>query len=110
MEFDFLSIVVWAIVGGILGSLIGILFQDGRFDLSGDVIGSLIGGIGGGLAFEWMVGDISSLVGSSLAASIGALIFLLLLRLTGTQPHDRTDDAMTQLDNQINLENGGGTF
>ncbi len=73
---------IWFLmIGGIAGWLAGKITRGSGFGLLGDVIIGVIGALLGGFLFS-LVGFTSfSLLGSLITATVGAIVFLYLVRL-----------------------------
>jgi uncharacterized membrane protein YeaQ/YmgE (transglycosylase-associated protein family) len=80
MSFE--TILVWLLVGAIAGSLAGTVVKGGNYGLIGDIVIGIIGAFIGG----WLLPGVglnlgTGLVGVVLSATVGAIAFLLVLRL-----------------------------
>ena len=87
-----MSIIAWLLVGVIAGWLAGKVVGGQGFGLLGNivvgVIGALLGGFVGSALFGWDVTGFN--FGSILLAFLGAVLFLLILRMIpGRQPFER---------------------
>lgn len=80
-----MGILSWIIVGLIAGWLAGVVVKGGGFGCVGDIIVGVIGGLlGGFIAFNFFhMGDPMSGINlpSILVAFVGAVIFVVILRL-----------------------------
>jgi len=86
------SIIVWLIVGLIAGWLAGMAMGGRGFGVLGNMVVGIIGAlIGGFLASTFLGLDVSGFnLPSVLVAFLGAIVFLLILRLIpGSQPFER---------------------
>jgi uncharacterized membrane protein YeaQ/YmgE (transglycosylase-associated protein family) len=86
------SIIVWLIVGLIAGWLAGMAMGGRGFGVLGNMVVGIIGAlIGGFLASTFLGLDVSGFnLPSILVAFLGAIVFLLILRLIpGSQPFER---------------------
>jgi uncharacterized membrane protein YeaQ/YmgE (transglycosylase-associated protein family) len=69
------------IIGGIAGWLAGKVTRGSGFGLVGDIIVGVIGALLGGFLFG-LIGLVSfSLLGSLITATVGAIVFLYLVRV-----------------------------
>ncbi len=87
-----MSIIVWLIVGLIAGWLAGMAMGGRGFGVLGNMVVGIIGAlIGGFLASTFLGLDVSGFsLPSILVAFLGAIVFLLILRLIpGSQPFER---------------------
>jgi uncharacterized membrane protein YeaQ/YmgE (transglycosylase-associated protein family) len=76
--------ILWFIVIGIVaGWLAGQFMKGGGFGLLGDLIVGVIGGILGGLLFKLLGIQTSSMLGSLITATVGAVVLIFLARLVG---------------------------
>jgi uncharacterized membrane protein YeaQ/YmgE (transglycosylase-associated protein family) len=87
-----MGIIAWLLVGLIAGWLAGMAMGGRGFGILGNivvgVIGALLGGFVGAAVFGWDV--ITFNLASILVAFLGAVVFLLILRvIPGTQPFER---------------------
>jgi uncharacterized membrane protein YeaQ/YmgE (transglycosylase-associated protein family) len=80
-----MGILSWIVVGLIAGWLAGLVVKGGGYGCVGDIIVGVIGGLlGGWLAFYFLhIGDPMSGINlqSILVAFVGAVIFVIILRL-----------------------------
>ena len=88
MNITWSEIVVWLIIGALAGSLAGIVVKQRRagFGALSNIIIGLIGALIGGFIFKVFninlgLGSIAINVEQLVAAFVGSLIFLLILRL-----------------------------
>ena len=82
------QIIVWLVVGAVAGTLIGALVKRSRkgFGAAANLGIGLVGALIGGLLFKLLdlelgLGKIAVSLEDIVAASVGSLLFLLLLRL-----------------------------
>jgi uncharacterized membrane protein YeaQ/YmgE (transglycosylase-associated protein family) len=82
-----MGILSWIIVGLIAGFLAGVVVKGGGYGCIGDVIVGVIGGLLGGwiASYFFHIGDPMSGINleSILIAFVGAVIFVVILRLIG---------------------------
>lgn len=80
------QLIAWLLIGLIAGSLAGRVVKGGGFGLLGDVVVGLIGAFIGGFLLKTFTngGDTeASFIGECVVAFAGAVLLLLVLRLTG---------------------------
>ena len=87
-----MGIIAFLLVGVIAGWLAGMAMGGRGFGILGNVIvgviGAFLGGFVGSMLFGWDVTGFN--IGSVVLAFIGAVLFLLILRMIpGTQPFER---------------------
>jgi len=87
-----MGLLAFLLVGLIAGWLAGMAMGGRGFGILGNIVvgivGAFIGGFIGSALFGWDVTGFN--IGSILVAFIGAVVFLLILRLIpGTQPFER---------------------
>ena len=76
------TILTWIVVGGIAGFLEDALITGIRLGLLGKILVGIAGGFIGGWIFEQLnISLASGFVGSIIAAFVGAVILLLILRM-----------------------------
>lgn len=76
--------ILWFILVGIAaGWLAGQFMKGGGYGLLGDLIVGVIGGILGGLLFKMLGIQTSSILGSLITATVGAIVLIFVLRLVG---------------------------
>jgi uncharacterized membrane protein YeaQ/YmgE (transglycosylase-associated protein family) len=82
------QVLVWMVIGGLVGSLVGTLVKRDRkgFGRRGNLIIGLFGALIGGALFELLgidlgLGDVSVSLEDLVAAFVGALIFLVVVRV-----------------------------
>lgn len=74
---------LWAlIVGLIAGALAGVVVKGRGFGILGDTIVGLVGGLIGGFLFRSFGAGADSILGSILVAFVGAVILLLIVKMT----------------------------
>ncbi len=79
---DVTTIISWIIVGGIAGFLADALIRGIRLGLLGKIFVGIAGAFLGGWIFQQLnITLASGMVGSIIAAFVGAVILLLVLRL-----------------------------
>ena len=80
-----MGILSWIIVGLIAGWLAGLVVKGGGYGCAGDIVVGVIGGLLGGwiASYFFHMGDAMSGINlpSILVAFVGAVIFVILLRL-----------------------------
>ena len=80
-----MGILSWIIVGLIAGWLAGLVVKGGGYGCAGDIVVGVIGGLLGGWIASYFchMGDAMSAINlpSILVAFVGAVIFVILLRL-----------------------------
>lgn len=82
------QVLVWLVIGGLAGALVGTLVKRDRkgYGRRGNLVIGLFGALIGGALFELLgidlgLGDISVSLEDLVAASVGALIFLVVVRV-----------------------------
>jgi uncharacterized membrane protein YeaQ/YmgE (transglycosylase-associated protein family) len=80
-----MSILWFLLIGLIAGWLAGKVIKGNSFGLIGNMIVGVIGALIGGFLFGQMGVSTSGWIGEILAATVGAIILLLLLRLVPKQ-------------------------
>lgn len=82
-----MGILSWIIVGLIAGWLAGLVVKGGGYGCVGDIVVGVIGGVLGGwiASYFFHMGDAMTGINleSILVAFVGAVIFVILLRLIG---------------------------
>ena len=74
-------LLIWLIIGGIAGFLAGLIVKGYGFGVVGNVIVGIVGAALAGIIFPRLgIFTGSDVVGSIMAATIGAVILLLLVR------------------------------
>ena len=74
--------IVWfLLIGLIAGWLAGVLVKGGGFGVIGDIIVGIIGAVIGGFLFGTLGILGGGLLGAIIVATIGAIIFIFLIRL-----------------------------
>ena len=84
MRMDAQALIIFLIIGAIAGWLAGQLMRGGGFGLIGNIIVGIVGAFIGGLLFSLVGGGTFTLgwsIGSFVAAVIGAIILLFILRM-----------------------------
>ncbi|HEY7328592.1 MAG TPA: GlsB/YeaQ/YmgE family stress response membrane protein [Gemmataceae bacterium] len=76
-----MNILWFLLIGLIAGWLAGKVIKGSSFGLIGNMIVGVIGALIGGFLFGQMGVSTSGLIGEILAATVGAIILLLILRL-----------------------------
>jgi uncharacterized membrane protein YeaQ/YmgE (transglycosylase-associated protein family) len=76
------TLLIWALVGAVAGWLAGMVVRGGGFGLVGDIVVGIVGAFVGG----WLLPKLGVHLGAGLvpviaSAAIGAVVFLLLIRL-----------------------------
>ena len=77
---DLTSLVVFLVIGAIAGWLAGVLVKGGGFGLFGDIVVGIIGAVIGGWVFGLLGIAAGGVVGAIVAATVGAVILLLIVR------------------------------
>jgi uncharacterized membrane protein YeaQ/YmgE (transglycosylase-associated protein family) len=76
------TLLIWLVVGAVAGWLAGVIVKGGGFGLLGDIVVGIVGAfIGGWLLPKLGVHIATGLVGVIAAATVGAVVLLLVLRL-----------------------------
>jgi len=82
------QVLVWLVVGGLVGSLVGMLIKRSKqgFGRRGNLVVGLFGALIGGSLFELFdidlgLGNISVSLEDLVAAFVGALIFLIVVKV-----------------------------
>jgi uncharacterized membrane protein YeaQ/YmgE (transglycosylase-associated protein family) len=76
------TLLIWLVVGAVAGWLAGVIVKGGGFGLLGDIVIGIIGAfIGGWLLPKLGIHIATGLVGIIAAATVGAVVLLLVLRL-----------------------------
>ena len=76
------TLIIWLLIGAVSGWLAGIIVKGYGFGLIGNIIVGIVGAFVGGWVFARLglfVG--SGIAGEIIAATVGAVILLLLIRL-----------------------------
>jgi uncharacterized membrane protein YeaQ/YmgE (transglycosylase-associated protein family) len=79
------DILIWIFVGAIAGILADLVVKRIRLGLLGKIIVGILGGLGGGYLWNQFTGLDLGFAGKIIAAFIGAVILLLILRLFRSQ-------------------------
>ena len=74
---DIQGLILFLVIGAVLGCLAGLFFRGGGFSLIGNSIVGIVGAVVGGLVCNMFGFTVNEILG----ASAGALILLLTLRL-----------------------------
>ena len=77
---DLTSLIVFLVIGAIAGWLAGVLVKGGGFGLFGDIVVGIIGAVIGGWVFGLLGIAAGGVVGAIVAATVGAVILLLIVR------------------------------
>jgi len=76
--------ILWFILIGIAaGWLAGQFMKGGGYGILGDLVVGVIGGVLGGLLFRMFGVQTTSLLGSLITATVGAVVLIFLVRLIG---------------------------
>lgn len=82
-----LAVLIWILLGGLVGCLAGMVVRSPSFSCLGDVIVGITGALLGGIVLTLLLpGEYSFSglnLGSLLMAVLGAIILLLILRAVG---------------------------
>lgn len=78
---DLGAFLIFLVIGGVAGWLAGVLIKGGGFGIVGDIIIGIIGAVVGGFVFEAVGLAATGWLGSLISATVGAVIFLFLVRL-----------------------------
>ena len=76
---DFGSIVTWLIIGGIAGWMAGLIVEGYGFGLLGNIVVGIIGAAIAGLVTPLLGLSIDTKLGNIIAATLGAVVLLLLV-------------------------------
>lgn len=76
-----MNIIIFLAIGAIAGWLAGTFMKGGGFGLIGDIIMGVIGSVVGGFVFGLLGISASGLIGSIITATIGAIIFIYIIRV-----------------------------
>ncbi|MBN1963324.1 MAG: GlsB/YeaQ/YmgE family stress response membrane protein [Anaerolineae bacterium] len=76
-----LSCILWLIVGGVAGTIAGRLLRGRGYGLVGDVVLGLIGSVVGGMLFSLVGINLGGLCGELVAATVGAVVLVWVLRI-----------------------------
>ena len=77
---DLTSLIVFLVIGAIAGWLAGVLVKGGGFGLFSDIVVGIIGAVIGGWVFGLLGIAAGGVVGAIVAATVGAVILLLIVR------------------------------
>jgi uncharacterized membrane protein YeaQ/YmgE (transglycosylase-associated protein family) len=86
MAVDAISILWFAIIGGIAGGLASILIVGRGFGILGDILVGIVGAVVGG----WLFGGAMTSVGMFFIAFLGAVILLAIVKMI--RRFDTTED------------------
>lgn len=76
------ALLIWIIVGAIAGWLAGLIVKGYGFGLVGNIVLGIVGAFVGGWIFAQLgIVIISGLIGTIIAATAGAVVLLLLIRV-----------------------------
>lgn len=82
------QVLVWLVIGGLVGSLVGMLLKRSKsgFGRRGNLVIGLFGALIGGALFELFdvdlgLGEVSVSLEDLVAAFVGALIFLIVVKV-----------------------------
>lgn len=78
---DFGQIIWFLVIGAVAGWLAGQISRGGGFGLWGDLVVGVIGALVGGFVFGLLGISSYGLIGSLVTSTIGAVLFLWVLRL-----------------------------
>jgi len=78
---DTMNIIIWLIIGALAGWLAGVLVKGGGFGVLWNIVIGIIGSFIGGWVFGFLGITALGTAGSFVAAVVGAVILLLILRL-----------------------------
>ena len=76
-----MNIIIWLIIGALAGWLAGVLVKGGGFGVLWNIVIGIIGSFIGGWVFGFLGITALGTAGSFVAAVVGAVILLLILRL-----------------------------
>ncbi len=76
-----MSILWFLLIGLAAGFLAGQLVKGGGFGLAGDLVVGVVGALLGGFLFGLLGISSAGLLGALITATVGAVVFLFLLRL-----------------------------
>ena len=76
-----MNIIIWLIIGALAGWLAGVLIKGGGFGVLWNIIIGIVGSFIGGWVFGLLGITALGEVGSFVAAVVGAVILLLVVRL-----------------------------
>jgi len=77
------NIIWFVIIGLVAGWLAGLLVKGGGFGFLGDIVVGIIGAVLGGFLFGLLGLAAYGLIGGIIVATVGALVFIWILRLVG---------------------------
>ena len=80
---DPVIIIIWLVIGAIAGWLAGQITKGRSYGLVNDLIVGVVGAFLGGILFSLLGLSASNLIGSLITATVGAIVFLYLLRTIG---------------------------
>lgn len=76
------TLLIWIIVGAIAGWLAGLIVKGYGFGLVGNIVLGIVGAFVGGWIFAQLgIVIVSGLIGTIIAATAGAVVLLLLIRV-----------------------------
>ena len=76
------ALLIWLIVGAIAGWLAGLIVKGYGFGLVGNVILGIVGALLGGWLFAQLnIVIMPGIIGTIIAATVGAIVLLLLVRV-----------------------------
>lgn len=76
------TLLIWIIVGAIAGWLAGVIVKGYGFGLVGNIVLGIVGAFLGGWLFAQLnIVILPGLIGTILAATVGAVVLLLLVRV-----------------------------
>ena len=76
-----MSIIVFLIIGAVAGWLAGKIMTGGGFGFVGNIIIGIIGAVVGGFVFGFVGVSTGGFIGSIITSTIGAILFLYIVRL-----------------------------
>ena len=77
--FDYEAILAWIIIGGIAGWMAGLIVEGYGFGLIGNIVVGIMGAAIAGLITPMIGLHIDTKLGSIVAATLGAIVLLLLV-------------------------------
>jgi uncharacterized membrane protein YeaQ/YmgE (transglycosylase-associated protein family) len=78
---DIMSLLAFLLIGGIAGWLAGLILRGGGFGIVGNIVLGVIGAVLGGFVFSSLGFVATSFLGSLVSATLGAVLFLFVVRL-----------------------------
>jgi uncharacterized membrane protein YeaQ/YmgE (transglycosylase-associated protein family) len=77
---DITSLLIFLVIGAVVGWLAGTVMKGGGFGLLGNIIIGSVGGVAGGFLFKLLAIVAGGLIGSIVTATMGAVVLLYLVK------------------------------